>query len=163
MAQGTWFSAGLRFACTRCGNCCTGQPGSVRVSEPEVEALARFVGLDLSDFHERCLRLLPDGATSLRERANHDCIFWSPVEGCRVYPVRPRQCRTWPFWRGNLASPAHWRAAAEGCPGIGHGPLHGAEEIAETLRDDGTSGLVPEIERVPGSGEPGPSPADPGA
>jgi uncharacterized protein len=143
LPEPTWYGEGLRFACTRCGNCCTGAPGSVRVSEDEAVELARFVGLDLADFHERCTRLLPDGATGLLERANLDCIFWSRTEGCLVYAVRPRQCRTWPFWRANLASPAHWQAAAQGCPGIGQGPLHAREEIARQAADDGTSGVVP--------------------
>lgn len=140
-----WYRDGLAFACTRCGNCCTGAPGTVRVSEAEAEALARFLGLDPADFHEHCTRLLPDGTTSLIERANHDCLFWSASEGCTVYPVRPRQCRTWPFWRANLASPAHWQAAARGCPGIGRGERHGASAITSLARDDGTSGLVPDL------------------
>lgn len=141
----TWYAEGLRFECTRCGHCCTGAPGSVRISEAEATALARFVGLDLADFHERCTRLLEDGATSLSERANHDCIFWDRAQGCTVYAVRPRQCRTWPFWRANVASSAHWEAAARGCPGIGQGPQHGAEKIALSAADDGTSGVVPEL------------------
>lgn len=139
-----WYRSGLAFACTRCGNCCTGAPGTVRVSEEEAEALARYVGLDLADFYERCTRLLEDGATSLVERSDHDCIFWSRTEGCTVYPVRPRQCRTWPFWRANLASPAHWQRASDSCPGIGRGATHDAATIEELARDDGTSGEVPE-------------------
>ena len=129
----SWYAEGLRFACTRCGNCCTGAPGSVRVSEEEAVELARFVGLDLADFHERCTRLLPDGATSLVERANHDCVFWSRTEGCLVYPVRPRQCRTWPFWESNVATPETWEATCAVCPGAGQGDLIAPEEITRRV------------------------------
>jgi hypothetical protein len=54
-----------------------------------------------------------------------------------VYEDRPRQCRTWPFWRINLASREDWAGAAAGCPGMDRGELHPAERIAETAADDG--------------------------
>jgi hypothetical protein len=138
-----WYRDGLRFACTRCGNCCTGEPGSVRVSAEETAALARHVGLDLAAFHERFTRLLDDGTTSLTEKPDHECIFWSSDQGCTVYAVRPLQCRAWPFWRRNVASPAHWSAAARSCPGMDRGPLHDAAWIARTAANDGTSGSIP--------------------
>jgi len=141
-----WYQDGLRFECTRCGNCCTGAPGSVRIDEEEAQAMAAHLGLDWADFQERCTRLLEDGSTALTERADHDCVFWSKSQGCLVYPVRPRQCRTWPFWRRNLASPAHWAAAAEGCPGIGRGPLHDAAAIGASAAHDGTSGTIPALD-----------------
>jgi hypothetical protein len=114
----------------------------VRITEEEAAALARFLGLHLADFHERFTRLTEDGATGLVEKPNHECVFWSRTEGCTVYPVRPRQCRTWPFWRRNLGSPLHWEAAARSCPGIGRGELHDAATIARTAEHDGTSGWV---------------------
>jgi len=140
-----WYRDGLRFACTRCGNCCTGEPGTVRVTDVEIATLAVYLGIDLADCHERYTRLLDDGALSLVEKPNHECIFWSRAHGCTVYPVRPRQCRTWPFWRASLASPAHWAAAALNCPGMGRGPLHDAASIEARAADDGTSGAVPEL------------------
>jgi hypothetical protein len=144
MEPAPWYEAGLAFACTRCGNCCTGEPGSVRVSEAEAEALAAFLGVDLADFHERFTRRLEDGATSLTETADHACVFWNATDGCTVYSVRPRQCRTWPFWLRNVSSPAHWAAAGRGCPGIGRGERHDVRTIAALAAHDGTSGLVPE-------------------
>lgn len=145
MEEQPWYRDGLRFACTRCGHCCTGAPGTVRVDEEEAVALAAELGLDLADFHERYTRRLDDGATSLTEKPNHECVFWDATRGCTVYAARPRQCRTWPFWRGNLASPAHWARAALDCPGMDRGPLHDAESIAAQVARDGTSGVVPEL------------------
>ncbi len=39
-----WFEDGLRFRCTRCGNCCTGAPGYVWVNDEELSAIADFRG-----------------------------------------------------------------------------------------------------------------------
>lgn len=141
MSDVPWYEDGLAFACTRCGNCCTGAPGTVQVCEAETEELARLVGLDLADFCERFTRLLDDGTVSLIERSNGDCIFWSARDGCLVYAARPRQCRTWPFWRRNLASREAWAAAAAGCPGIDRGERHERAAIERALADDGTRGV----------------------
>ena len=93
-------------------------------------------------------RLLPDGTTSLTEKLNFECVFWSGAQGCTVYSARPKQCRTWPFWQRNVASGEHWRAAARGCPGIGQGPLFELTTIARTAADDGTSGDVPRVDEL---------------
>ena len=60
-----------------------------------------------------------DGAPSLRIRRNGDCIFWDG--GCTVYSVRPRQCRTFPFWPENIDSRESWNAVKETCHGAGKG------------------------------------------
>src|SRR6478672_6707328 len=43
MSEEVWFSEGLRFSCTRCGNCCTGAPGFVWVSPEELATLADYL------------------------------------------------------------------------------------------------------------------------
>ena len=48
---------------------------------------------------------------------------------CMIYPVRPSQCRMWPFWPSNLANPAAWNETAQKCPGINRGRLYSCEEI----------------------------------
>jgi len=37
-------------------------------------------------------------------------------------------------------SPERWAEEALGCPGMGRGPLHAAEQIERALEDDGTAG-----------------------
>jgi uncharacterized protein len=54
--------------------------------------------------------------------------------GCTVYPVRPKQCRTWPFWESNLQSPDDWNRTAEGCPGCNRGDLIPVEEITRRMK-----------------------------
>ncbi len=48
---------------------------------------------------------------------------------CTIYAVRPSQCRAWPFWASNLASPNAWNKAAQKCSGINHGKYYSFEEI----------------------------------
>ncbi|MFW5846245.1 MAG: YkgJ family cysteine cluster protein [Planctomycetota bacterium] len=131
-----WYADGLRFACTRCGHCCTGEPGNVWISEDEIHALAERLGMDQAGFRRRYTVQRRKGI-SLRERPNHDCVFWDRQQGCTAYDLRPRQCRTWPFWRCNIASPQDWQEAAADCPGIGRGPVHDMETIRETAAADG--------------------------
>jgi len=139
-----WFAPGLDFECTRCGRCCTGA-GTVRVTQDEVDTLARELDLERTTFLERYTRTLPDGELSLIDRANDDCVFFDREQGCTVYAARPKQCRSWPFWRANLATREHWDSASSSCPGMNHGPRFEEETIRRTAADDGTSGIVPDL------------------
>jgi len=139
MADPPWYRNGLRFACTKCGHCCGGGPGTIRVSEEEIATLAEALGLSDAAFRDRNTRRLRSGDISLIEKDNHDCIFYDQERRCTVYAHRPRQCRTWPFWRSLVHSPETWAEEAKRCPGLNFGPLHGADEVAEVIRDDGTS------------------------
>lgn len=127
-----WYADGLRFTCTQCGKCCTGAPGYVWVDDAEVAALAKARGEPVREFvavYTRAAR----GKRTLREKENGDCVFWEAGRGCTVYPVRPRQCRTWPFWESNVETPEAWDRAVEICPGSGGGELIPAEEITRRV------------------------------
>ena len=87
-------------------------------------------------------RIVGGGATSLIEKKNKDCIFFDKERGCTVYEDRPRQCRTWPFWRYNVYSPRHWKREAKRCPGMNRGHLYPADLIRKLSEDDGSSGSV---------------------
>jgi uncharacterized protein len=125
-----WYKDGLRFECTACGNCCTGAPGYVWVNKQEIERLAAWVGeADESSFEDKYVRKV-GVRKSLREYSNGDCVFFdSQTRKCSVYEVRPRQCRTWPFWDSNLRTEAAWQETCRICPGSGQGPLVSLEVI----------------------------------
>jgi Fe-S-cluster containining protein len=128
-----WYRDGLRFECTRCGNCCTGPPGFVWVNAEEVAAIAEFRGESVAEVTAVYTRAV-DGRRSLREKVNGDCIFFDRAAGCTVYPARPRQCQTWPFWESNVATPQAWERTCAVCPGSGRGELIPAEEITRRLK-----------------------------
>src|SRR5688572_14598868 len=153
-----WYADGLKFTCSQCGNCCTGGPGYVWISQVEIVRLAEFLRVTPEQVVERYCRKV-NGRFSLKEnrtpQGNYDCVFLKeqPVpaaaaaregEGgrvvqtrrvCSVYPVRPLQCRTWPFWSENLSSPERWEQSAKRCHGMNSGRRTFTREQMEALRD----------------------------
>src|SRR3954454_9867963 len=106
-----WYSDGLSFTCQQCGNCCTGGPGYVWVSDVELLRLAEFLKLTPREVLQKYCRRI-DGKISLKEvrrEGLYDCIFLTEIKpeqtsadraagavvqtrrGCSVYPVRPLQ------------------------------------------------------------------------
>lgn len=135
-----WYASGLRFGCTRCGNCCTGSAGTVRVSDTEILRLAERVELTDAQFRTAYTRKLRRGDISLRERSDGSCIFYDESGGCSVHSDRPQQCRTWPFWSSVVHSPERWSEEARDCPGMNRGRQYEAVEIAAIAGNDGTFG-----------------------
>lgn len=124
-----WFADGLQFSCTGCGGCCTGAPGYVWVNDAEIDALAAHFGMNFDEFEAAFVRQV-GRRKSLREFQNYDCVFFDRFQrGCKVYNLRPRQCRTWPFWSSNLEAPEVWEHIARKCPGCNRGELVPVEEI----------------------------------
>ena len=121
-----WYADGLLFECARCGACCSGEPGYVWVTAAEIERMARHLGMSVAAFSKKHVRRV-GRRFSLREKPNGDCCL---LEGkCAVYPVRPRQCVSWPFWPENIASRPEWDAMSRECPGANQGRLFTAREI----------------------------------
>ena len=124
-----WFAPGLPFRCTQCGNCCTGTSGYVWVTSEEIEAIAQHLDKPIGEIrlmHTRPAR----NQTSLTEFANGDCTFFDPASrSCRIYEVRPQQCRTWPFWQSNIATPQAWDQTRNQCPGAGEGEFIPWEQV----------------------------------
>ena len=126
-----WYEKGLNFTCSQCGDCCTGAPGTVRVSDDELLEIAEYLDKPIGEirlFHTRVIR----GRVSLTELANGDCTFFDGrTRKCTVYAARPIQCRTWPFWDSHLATPEAWDRVCEKCPGSGQGAFFSLEQIEE--------------------------------
>ena len=126
-----WYSGGLRFQCTQCGDCCSGSEGFVWVNQAEIDAMAARLGLPTADFEQRYVKRV-GVRRSLTERPNGDCVLLDEkTRKCTAYDERPRQCKTWPFWDSNIRSPEAWAEAAEACPGCNKGNLVPLEQIVE--------------------------------
>ncbi len=114
------------------------------MDQDEMTAMAKELEMTAEQFKKDYCRRV-SFKYSLRERKpSNDCIFLvnRPEGGkyCEVYNSRPLQCRTWPFWKTNLASKLSWQSAAEDCPGINKGRLFSIDEI-EAVRDGDLSPL----------------------
>lgn len=140
VAKPEWFADGLQFKCTQCGNCCTGPPGFVWFNDEEAAAIADYLGMDDAAFR-RTFAMTINGKWSLKElkrNGKYDCIFLDRDEKgkalCRIYPVRPQQCRTWPFWPELLKNKSAWQRAAKTCPGMNEGTFFPVEQV-RIIRD----------------------------
>lgn len=131
--QRPWYAAGLCFECrSDCGACCTdhGEYAYLYLEEGDVERLAGFLGWSPERFRERHTAL--DDGRPVLALSGPDCTFLRGTR-CAVYPVRPVQCRTFPFWRENLVSAEEWIQLSEFCPGIDAGERHDLETIEQQI------------------------------
>lgn len=130
----TWYKKGLRFTCTGCGACCSKEPGYVWLSPQEVQQIADHLRISTPEFVKRYTRKVFGRVSLLEDSKNFDCVFLKNNR-CQIYSVRPRQCRTFPWWKDNLTSPAAWEETARRCEGIDHheAPLVSLETIQENL------------------------------
>lgn len=129
-----WYVGGLAFECVRCGRCCAGpQEGYVWIDQEQIDALVEFLKLPLREVRARYLRRVGKRFSLKEDPETRDCVFLSydsaGVSDCMIYPVRPAQCGSWPFWPLNLEEPDSWSAAGRRCPGINRGPLRDYDEI----------------------------------
>ena len=124
-----FFDQGLYFECRQCGACCTGAPGAVYVNKKEIAIIARYLHMKQDRFIRIYLYPLDD-RYSIGEDSEGCCLFYR--NGCIIYPVRPDQCKTYPFWFQNLRSEENWQRFSQSCPGIGKGRKYKKEEILST-------------------------------
>ena len=108
--------------CTGCANCC--RHGSVSVSRKEIEALARYLGMEPAEVARLYTEVDPDEPSGTLLRSTRDgCVF---LDGnlCLVYEARPKACRDFPHVTlarrslgGRLSSLCRWVPL---CPIIYH-------------------------------------------
>ena len=106
-------------ACESCpGNCCIGTSGYTWVTRVEIEQISEFLGCSVKDLtlnyvrrigHRLCLKELAIGGSL------HCVFFDDQSKKCSIYPVRPTQCRTFPFWDHFRD---HVEEAVSECPGV---------------------------------------------
>ncbi len=136
MSSKPWYANGLRFECTQCGRCCTnhGAYTFVNLTYADADRIAAHLGLARPEFLREHCEVEPGYFPHLRNEGDA-CRFLTPEGHCAIYPVRPKQCATWPFWRENLAREAWDGPVRDCCPGVGQGPTYPAEEV-ERIADE---------------------------
>jgi len=90
-------------ACASCGGaCCIGESGYIWVKRDEIEDIASYLNLSLEEFAQKYL-IRAKNRYSLKEYKvdglGYSCIFFDTNKRlCKIYEVRPKQCRSFPFW-----------------------------------------------------------------
>ncbi len=113
----------FRFACSRCGHCCSGGDGYAWLDVDEVEPLARALDMTAASFvalhaREATHPVTGERRLALRERGDGRCTLLEGRNTCRAYTARPRHCRDFPYWPSVMAGGAGFEAARATCPGI---------------------------------------------
>lgn len=103
-------------ACKSCGGkCCTGESGYIFIDQNEIEQLAKHLNQSVDEFINTYLYKV-GYRYSIKEKTHKNgyaCVFFD--NGCSVYPNRPKQCRTFPFWD---YFKTHKKELEQECPGI---------------------------------------------
>lgn len=91
--------------CAECqGKCCYGPSGYIFISIQEIQNIANFLHIA---FEDTCIQYIKKVGYrfSLIEKMCKNknmgmgCIFFNEETMlCDIYPVRPKQCQTFPFW-----------------------------------------------------------------
>ncbi|MBZ5585921.1 MAG: YkgJ family cysteine cluster protein [Acidobacteriia bacterium] len=123
----------LRFECQAGCTACCRQQGFVYLSEPDLRRIAEFLGVTPAAFEKQYVYRTRKRLRLRVPRASQ-CYFLGEA-GCAIHPVKPAQCRIFPFWPELLESRREWRKTARYCPGMNQGPLVHIEVAREQARE----------------------------
>ncbi|MDH5191072.1 MAG: YkgJ family cysteine cluster protein [Gammaproteobacteria bacterium] len=126
----------LRFECTGCGDCCRGNPAQyyIYASSRELGKIQRFLDISEAWFRRRYLVRLDTSSFGIRMMPAGHCSFLDGSGKCRIYSVRPVQCRTYPWWPEIVETRAGWRNEAKRCEGINQGVVVPLKKITAELK-----------------------------
>lgn len=127
---------GFRFQCQPGCTACCRATGFVYLTEDDVRRAAAWLKMSTKEFEERYV-CRTRGLLRLRKPRGSECPFLRP-DGCSIHPMKPTQCRAYPFWPELVETQAAWRRAGRECPGIGRGslvPLNSVLRAAQEMRE----------------------------
>jgi len=107
-------------ACQSCaGNCCIGESGYIWVDHEKIQDIAEHLGVSIDFFMQNYVVREPGGWSLTEVKIGPDnfrCVFFDVGKrACQIYSVRPKQCKTFPFWTHFMRYPLE---VEEECPGI---------------------------------------------
>lgn len=116
------------------------EPGFVFFTHDELQAMSDHLGLSVAEFQMEFRVKWDPGAErwEIEAKSGYGCPLLDPARGCRVHPVKPVQCQTFPFWDELLDDDVAWVTAKGYCPGMDApaGRLYSREEIAAIRKEE---------------------------
>jgi Fe-S-cluster containining protein len=109
--------------------------GEVYLSDEDLVRIAQHLSLDPIDFEQKYVQRTAH-SLRLRKPSDRQCLFHRDNR-CSIHPVKPVQCRVFPFWPEIVETPESWNATAQRCPGMNKGPLvqiEAAKDISQEMR-----------------------------
>ncbi|OSS41846.1 hypothetical protein DESAMIL20_1399 [Desulfurella amilsii] len=81
------------------GYCCRGD-GYVFLTQSDIEDIAAYLNLEKEQFLQTYTGKFYDKVTlaNIKVNGEYTCCFLDKEGLCEIYPKRPIQCRTFPFW-----------------------------------------------------------------
>lgn len=102
------------FACQRCGACCRIPGGIVRLGDAEIARISAFLGVSEEEFIASDTDVSPDRLCLILKDASDGsgaCAMLDEAGRCRIHPVKPDQCASFPHDWANDDSALY-------CPGL---------------------------------------------
>ena len=108
-----WYKDGLAFTCTQCGNCCTGGPGYVWLSDAEIDRFASMV-----EAHTGTPILLKIAAP-VEAQYELSAAIQRPLWSMRNFIPPNYAARPWRMWQASdmrhidgVTGPVRWNVVA---------------------------------------------------
>jgi uncharacterized protein len=95
--------------------------GFVYLTEDDLRRTAAFLGMTAKQFEAEFV-IRYSKLIRLRKPLDSQCHFLTK-DGCSIHPVKPTQCRLYPFWPELVENRAALKKEAKSCPGLGKGDL----------------------------------------
>ncbi len=105
----------VEFHCMNCGNCCS-IDGHVFINQEEISAISKYMAITIEEFLEKFTVSINDRIRIKGDYYNK-CIFLDN-NSCRIYSVRPKQCKTFPYWLENMKYDVYIEETVEYCSAL---------------------------------------------
>jgi Fe-S-cluster containining protein len=106
----------FEFECKGCGICCR-EEGYVFFSNSEIRSAARLLDTTPDKFIKNYLVPFEDGFVHVVLRHGR-CAFLQNDNRCAINNVKPRQCKTFPYWEEYIGADGNLVNFNRPCPGV---------------------------------------------
>ena len=113
-----------KIDCTTCGNCC--RVLKTTLGKEDIDRIAHHLHMSVEDFIEEYITKNTEGKYELK---HVPCSFLQKDNNCKIYEVRPEECRGYPYLDKDVTTRCiQFFANAEVCP-IVFNVLENAKEV----------------------------------